>query len=168
MTYATYKQEIDEGRLDIPYEEAVSKYGKSVTEGVVKVMSKMGISTVQSYRGAQIFEAVGIGEDVIAKYFTGTASQLGGIDIETIAQEAKQRHQAAYKDDYSQTLDPEVNSNGGTEESTTLSTRKPSIRCNGPAAKMITACLSSILMQRMKNESDFYAICSPSKKTASL
>ncbi|WP_052586075.1 glutamate synthase large subunit [Bacillus velezensis] len=106
LTYATYKQEIDEGRLDIPYEEAVSKYGKSVTEGVVKVMSKMGISTVQSYRGAQIFEAVGIGEDVIAKYFTGTASQLGGIDIETIAQEAKQRHQAAYKDDYSQTLDP--------------------------------------------------------------
>lgn len=56
LAYATYKQEIDEGRLDISYEEAVSKYGKSITEGVVKVMSKMGISTVQSYRGAQIFE----------------------------------------------------------------------------------------------------------------
>ncbi len=168
LTYATYKQEIDEGLLDIPYEEAVSKYGKSVTEGVVKVMSKMGISTVQSYRGAQIFEAVGIGEDVIAKYFTGTASQLGGIDIETIAQEAKQRHQAAYKDDYSQTLDPGSEFQWRNGESTTLSTRKPSIRCNGPAEKMITACLSSILKQRMKNESDFYAICSPSKKTASL
>ena len=51
-------------------------------------MSKMGISTVQSYRGAQIFEAVGISKDVIEHYFTGTASQFGGIDLETIAEEA--------------------------------------------------------------------------------
>ena len=60
LTYATYKQVIEDGALSISYEEAVTKYSKSVTEGVVKVMSKMGISTVQSYRGAQIFEAVGI------------------------------------------------------------------------------------------------------------
>ena len=60
-----------------------------MTEGVVKVMSKMGISTVQSYRGAQIFEAVGISADVIDRYFTGTASQLGGIGLDTIAEEAK-------------------------------------------------------------------------------
>ncbi|WP_368650574.1 glutamate synthase large subunit [Bacillus inaquosorum] len=106
LAYATYKQEIDEGRLDISYEEAVSKYGKSITEGVVKVMSKMGISTVQSYRGAQIFEAVGISGDVIDRYFTGTASQLGGIDLNTIAEEAQRRHREAYQDDYSKTLEP--------------------------------------------------------------
>ena len=52
-------------------------------------MSKMGISTVQSYRGAQIFEAVGISKDVIDRYFTGTASQIGGIDLETIARRSE-------------------------------------------------------------------------------
>ncbi len=59
-------------------------------------MSKMGISTVQSYRGAQIFEAVGIGAEVIDRYFSGTASQIGGIGLETIAEEAKIRHNEAY------------------------------------------------------------------------
>ena len=68
-------------------------------------MSKMGISTVQSYRGAQIFEAVGISADVIDRYFTGTASQIGGIDLETIAEEAKIRHHAAYADSIDETLD---------------------------------------------------------------
>ena len=65
-----YAEAIQDGHLASSYEEAVSKYVKGVTEGVVKVMSKMGISTVQSYRGAQIFEAVGIGTDVIDRYFT--------------------------------------------------------------------------------------------------
>ncbi|MDA7027867.1 glutamate synthase large subunit [Bacillus sp. CLL-7-23] len=105
LTYATFKHIIDEGILPFSYEEAVTKYSKSVTEGVVKVMSKMGISTVQSYRGAQIFEAVGINQDVIDQYFTGTASQLGGIDLDTIAKEAILRHQKAYADTYSTTLD---------------------------------------------------------------
>ncbi|QII49260.1 glutamate synthase large subunit [Bacillus paralicheniformis] len=105
LTYATYKQAIEDGALSISYEEAVTKYSKSVTEGVVKVMSKMGISTVQSYRGAQIFEAVGISKDVIDSYFTGTASQLGGIGLDTIAEEAKRRHREAYEDTFSETLD---------------------------------------------------------------
>ena len=74
--------------LTVSYEEAVTKYSKGIADGVVKVMSKMGISTVQSYRGAQIFEAVGISKEVIDRYFTGTVSQLGGIDLETIAEEA--------------------------------------------------------------------------------
>ena len=65
LAFATYKQAVLEGSLDVSYEEAVKKYVKGITEGVVKVMSKMGISTVQSYRGAQIFEAVGIGAEVI-------------------------------------------------------------------------------------------------------
>ncbi|MBR0583275.1 glutamate synthase large subunit [Bacillus altitudinis MN12] len=105
LVYETYKQLIAEEAIAISFDEAVTKFGKSVTEGVVKVMSKVGISTVQSYRGAQIFEAVGISEDVIQAYFTGTASQLGGIDLDTIASEAKLRHEAGYQASTDQTLE---------------------------------------------------------------
>jgi glutamate synthase (NADPH/NADH) large chain len=105
LAFATYKQAILDGSLPFTYEEAVSKYVKGMTEGVVKVMSKMGISTVQSYRGAQIFEAVGISGDVIERYFTGTVSQLGGIGLDTIAEEAKMLHTVAYADSNNQTLD---------------------------------------------------------------
>lgn len=105
LAFATYKEAVLDGSLSVSYEEAVSKYIKGITEGVVKVMSKMGISTVQSYRGAQIFEAVGISSEVIDLYFTGTASQLGGIDLETIAQEAVLRHKDAYSEKVDKTLD---------------------------------------------------------------
>ena len=105
LAYETYKQAVLEGSLAISYEEAVRKYVRSLTEGIVKVMSKMGISTIQSYRGAQIFEAVGIGADVIERYFSGTASQLSGIDLETIAEEALIRHRKAAADSYDQTLE---------------------------------------------------------------
>ena len=67
-----------------------------MTKGVIKVMSKIGISTIQSYRGAQIFEALGINHTVIDKYFTATASRIGGIDLNIIAKEALMRHQLAY------------------------------------------------------------------------
>lgn len=105
LVYATYQQSIEEGTLSISYKEAVSRYNTVISEGVVKVMSKMGISTVQSYRGAQIFEAVGIGKDVIDRYFTGTVSQLGGIGLNTIAKEAADRHDLAYADSIDRTLD---------------------------------------------------------------
>lgn len=95
LAFATIAEEIDKGHINSKYPEAVVKYSKGIADGVVKVMSKMGISTVQSYRGAQIFEAVGISKEVIERYFTGTVSQLGGIDLETIAAEATMRHQAA-------------------------------------------------------------------------
>ncbi|MFC4354621.1 glutamate synthase large subunit [Chryseomicrobium palamuruense] len=89
LIYATLQQAINEGHISKTYEEVVSATVKGLTDGVVKVMAKMGISTIQSYRGAQIFEAVGIGHDVIDRYFTGTKSQLGGINLETIQKEAE-------------------------------------------------------------------------------
>ncbi|MCH7323004.1 glutamate synthase large subunit [Solibacillus sp. MA9] len=95
LAYATIAQAIEEKHLALPYEKAVQKYRKGAAEGVVKVMSKMGISTVQSYRGAQVFEAVGISKAVTDEYFTGTASQIDGIDLQTIGEEAKRRHEAA-------------------------------------------------------------------------
>ncbi|MBA9027461.1 glutamate synthase large subunit [Peribacillus huizhouensis] len=105
LAYATYKEAILDGSLLVSYKEAVNKYVKSVTDGVVKVMSKMGISTVQSYRGAQIFEAVGIGSSVINRYFCGTTSQIGGIDLKIIAEEARIRHKKAFIESSDDTLD---------------------------------------------------------------
>ncbi|WP_107840764.1 glutamate synthase large subunit [Metasolibacillus meyeri] len=95
LAYATIEQAIQKGHIALDYQVAIQKYRKGIADGVVKVMSKMGISTVQSYRGAQIFEAVGISKAVIEEHFTGTASQIDGIDLETIGEETKKRHQAA-------------------------------------------------------------------------
>ncbi|QHE52747.1 glutamate synthase large subunit [Pontibacillus sp. HMF3514] len=105
LAYETFDQVAEEGSLELSAEEAVQKYRKNVTTGIVKVMSKMGISTVQSYRGAQIFEAVGIGQSVIDRYFTGTVSQLDGIGLNAIAKEAKDRHDQAHQDTINQTLE---------------------------------------------------------------
>ncbi len=81
---------------DIKHEYAVSKYIKASTKGVVKILSKMGISTIQSYQGAQIFEAIGLHQSVIDKYFTWTPSRIGGIDAGGIADEARARHESAF------------------------------------------------------------------------
>ncbi|RMH67381.1 MAG: glutamate synthase large subunit [Bacteroidetes bacterium] len=76
--------------------QAVYRYIKAIGKGILKVMSKMGISTLQSYQGAQIFEAVGISQPVIDAYFTGTVSRLGGIGLDVIAEEVRLRHERAY------------------------------------------------------------------------
>ena len=77
-------------------EKAMRNTVKSLGKGLLKVMSKMGVSTVASYRGAQIFEAVGLCDEVINNYFTGTTSKLGGIDLDVIAEEVARRHGVAY------------------------------------------------------------------------
>ncbi|NNG41217.1 glutamate synthase large subunit [Flexivirga sp. ID2601S] len=77
-------------------EQAVKNLIKALGKGVLKVMSKMGISTVASYRGAQVFEAIGLSQELIDEYFTGTVSRLGGIGLDAIAREIAERHQTAY------------------------------------------------------------------------
>lgn len=77
-------------------EKAVANLVKALGKGVLKVMSKMGVSTVASYTGAQIFEAVGLSQAVVDRYFTGTTSKLGGIGLDTIAEEVARRHATAY------------------------------------------------------------------------
>ncbi len=77
-------------------EKAMRNTVKSLGKGLLKVMSKMGVSTVASYRGAQIFEAVGLSDEVISRYFTGTTSKLGGIDLDVISEEVARRHGVAY------------------------------------------------------------------------
>ena len=77
-------------------EKAVANLVKSLGKGVLKVMSKMGVSTVASYTGAQIFEALGLSQELVDKYFTGTTSKLGGIGLDVIAEEVAIRHRIAY------------------------------------------------------------------------
>ena len=85
------------GTIDgISFEQAGANLIKSLGKGVLKIMSKMGISTVSSYSGAQCFEAIGLNADVVDKYFTGTISQLGGIGIDVLHQEIAARHASAY------------------------------------------------------------------------
>ncbi len=81
---------------DISPEQAIANYNNAAVKGIVKAMSKMGICTIDGYRGAQIFEAVGIRQDVIERYFTFTASRVGGIGLEEIATEAAQRHERGF------------------------------------------------------------------------
>lgn len=83
---------------DLTFDYAVKNYIKATRKGLLKIIAKMGISTIQSYRGAQIFEAVGLNASVIDKYFTGTPSRVAGIGIETIAEEVLIRHRKAYPD----------------------------------------------------------------------
>ncbi|HMA97479.1 MAG TPA: glutamate synthase large subunit, partial [Polyangiaceae bacterium] len=75
---------------------AKSKYKKAVCKGLLKVMSKMGISTLQSYHGAQIFEALGLSQELLERYFTGTVSRISGIDLDVIAEEIRLRHVQAF------------------------------------------------------------------------
>jgi glutamate synthase (NADPH) large chain len=80
------------------HKTAVKKYIKAAIKGVVKTMAKMGISTIQSYRGAQIFEAVGLNSEVVNKYFTWTPSRIQGVGLDVIAEEALARHRHAFPD----------------------------------------------------------------------
>ena len=90
---------IGKGHLpDMPHEKAIQNYIKAINKGLVKTMSKMGISTVQSYRGAQIFEAIGLNKEFVNHYFTWTASRIGGIGLEEVAKEVSIRHHNAFPD----------------------------------------------------------------------
>ena len=81
---------------DVPPDVAVKALIKALGKGVLKVMSKMGVSTVASYTGAQIFEAIGLSNEVVDKYFTGTTSRLGGVGLNVLAEEVRRRHVTAY------------------------------------------------------------------------
>ncbi len=96
LAFESIEDLIREGELEADPKKAVKNYIKALGKGVLKVMSKMGISTVSSYMGAQVFEAIGLAPDVIDRYFTGTVSRLGGIGLDVIAAEVARRHAQAY------------------------------------------------------------------------
>lgn len=96
IAHATIKELVDEGILDKDYYAAAADYDRAVLGGIVKIASKMGISTIQSYQGSRIFEAIGISQSVIDKYFTRTVSRIGGIDLADIASATDRQHSKAF------------------------------------------------------------------------
>ena len=97
VAFETLDDMIHQGLLKgMDYEEAIYRYRKAIKKGVVKVMSKMGISTIHSYRGAQIFEAIGLNEEFVTRYFDKTASRVGGVGLAEIARETLEHHRHAY------------------------------------------------------------------------
>src|SRR5207237_57091 len=99
LAFATLDQIRTENGLPLSAEQVQANYLKALGKGILKVISKMGISTYQSYCGAQIFDAVGLESDFVERYFTGTATTIEGADLRAIAEEALVRHARAYGDD---------------------------------------------------------------------
>ena len=96
MVYETFDRMIRDRMLAGDLPTAIDKFAKAIGKGLLKVMSKMGISTLHSYRGGQIFEAVGLSRDVIDAYFAGTASRIEGINLDGISAETEARHKKAF------------------------------------------------------------------------
>ncbi|MBE7726902.1 MAG: glutamate synthase large subunit [Enterocloster citroniae] len=96
LAHESIRSLIQSGMLDKDYYAAVKDYDMAVLHGIVKIASKMGISTIQSYQGAQIFEAIGISREVVDKYFTNTVSRVGGITLEDIANDVDTLHSSAF------------------------------------------------------------------------
>jgi glutamate synthase (ferredoxin) len=116
LAYETIESFYEKGLIeDLSYKQAEANYIKASYKGIVKVLTKMGISTTRSYQGAQIFEAIGIKSEVINRYFTNTATRIEGIGMEEIAEEVRMRHQSAYASD---ALYKEVLNTGGLFQNT--------------------------------------------------
>jgi glutamate synthase (NADPH) large chain len=97
LAFETFDDLIRDGFLgDVDHHEAVQNYIEGCTKGVLKIMSKMGISTVASYTGAQVFESIGLSQELVDEYFVGTSAKLGGIGLDEIAEEVAQRHRFAH------------------------------------------------------------------------
>ena len=96
LAHETIKQMVEEGMINKDPYAAIDDYNEAILSGIVKIASKMGISTIQSYQGSQIFEAVGISSDVINKYFTGTVSPVEGITLDDIEESVDKLHSTAF------------------------------------------------------------------------
>ncbi len=96
LAHSTIAELVEEKLLNKDYYAAVNDYDEAILHGIVKIASKMGISTIQSYQGSKIFEAIGISEEVIDRYFTGTVSRIGGITLEDIGAQADKQHSKAF------------------------------------------------------------------------
>jgi len=106
MAFAAIDYMVKEGKIELEYNDARRNYIKAIDKGLMKIMSKMGISTLRSYHGAQMFEAIGVSRELIGKYFTGTVSRISGIGMDEIAEEYGRMHAAAFKPDAVSGLSP--------------------------------------------------------------
>ena len=105
MAFAILEDLVAKQAVQLNYETAEKNYVKSLCKGLLKVLSKMGISTIRSYRGAKLFEVIGLSEDLVETYFGSISSKVGGIGLAEIARDAVQMHKAGYKEDLSEVLE---------------------------------------------------------------
>ncbi len=105
MAFAILEDLVAKQAVQLNYETAEKNYVKSLCKGLLKVLSKMGISTIRSYRGAKLFEAIGLSEDLVETYFGSISSKVGGIGLAEISRDAVQMHKAGYKEDLSEVLE---------------------------------------------------------------
>ena len=105
MAFAILEDLVTKQAVQLNYETAEKNYVKSLCKGLLKVLSKMGISTIRSYRGAKLFEAIGLSEDLVETYFGSISSKVGGIGLAEIARDAVQMHKAGYDEDLSEVLE---------------------------------------------------------------
>lgn len=99
LAFAAISELVKEGTIALDYKEARKNYIKAIDKGLLKILSKMGISTLRSYHGAQIFESIGVSKEIIDRYFTGTAARISGVGMEEICKEALMFHEKAYQTD---------------------------------------------------------------------
>ena len=142
LAFETIDDMIRQGMLTgTTRDEAIAHYIKALNKGILKVMSKMGISTLQSYCGAQIFEAIGLNQAFIDKYFTHTTSRVGGVGIDVIAEEVRLRHERAFGRQPARRVRARrraASISGGATASTTCSTRRRCSSCSTPRAAAST------------------------------
>ena len=132
LAIETLEDMTQRGRLgNVSFETALKNFKKSINKGLLKVFSKMGISTLQSYRGAQVFEAIGLNQDLISHYFTGTASRIGGIAFFTVFEQA------------STTMSLSISSTFNAATAVALS-------CSGPAG--VTATYANMIATQVKSQ----------------
>ena len=148
LAFETLRDMIARGLLKgVSHERAVDNYVKAIVKGVVKVMSKMGISTIDGYRGAQIFEALGLNSELVDRYFTWTASRIGGVrhgrDRSRDAAAATGRP-SPDREQVPDAWTPAASTSGAPTASITSSTRSPCTRFRRPAARATTASSKSI------------------------
>ncbi len=105
MAFAILEDLVAKQAVQLNYETAEKNYVKSLCKGLLKVLSKMGISTIRSYRGAKLFEAIGLSEVLVETYFGSISSKVGGIGLAEIARDAVQMHKAGYDEDLSEVLE---------------------------------------------------------------
>lgn len=105
MAFAVLEDLVAKQSVQLNYETAEKNYVKSLCKGLLKVLSKMGISTIRSYRGAKLFEAIGLSEELVENYFGSISSKVGGIGLKEIAADAIQMHKAGYEEDLSEVLE---------------------------------------------------------------
>ena len=96
MSFAILQDLVDKQEIQLNYETARKNYIKALCKGLLKVLSKMGISTIRSYRGAKLFEAIGLSQELVDTYFGGTASHIGGIRLQEVAADALALHREAF------------------------------------------------------------------------